>query len=78
MSSFSELLYPTNKDTNKILWTSNTAWHSWTNQLGYPRLQGNIPMLNTLTSEKQNSLLKAYFSVYGNSVDHVNQEWKPY
>lgn len=66
-----------NKDASKILWVSNTAWYTWSNQLGYPRPQGNIPMLLTLTPQKQDSLLRSYFSVYGNSVDHVNTEWKP-
>ncbi len=66
-----------NKDASKILWISNTAWYTWSNQIGYPRPQGNIPMLLTLKPQKQESLLRAYFSVYGNSADHVNKEWKP-
>jgi len=67
-----------NKDKYRILWKLNTAWYSWTNQLGYPRPQGNLPMLQTLTSQKQESLLRAYFSVNGNNVDSVNKEWMPY
>jgi hypothetical protein len=65
-------------DASKILWVSNTAWHTWTEQLGYPRPQGNIPMLLKLTPQKQDSLLRAYFSVRGDSADYANNEWMPY
>ncbi len=65
-------------DVSKILWVSNTAWHTWTNQLGYPRSQGNIPMLLALTPQKQDSLLRAYFSVRGDASDFANTEWMPY
>jgi hypothetical protein len=54
---------------NKILWVSNTAWYSWTDELGYPRPQGNIPMLvSGLRPYKQKSLLNAYLDVHANSV----------
>lgn len=66
-----------NENKNKILWTLNTDFYTWTNTLGYPRPQGNIPMILRLTPQKQNSLLNSYFSVYGNTVGHVNSEWKP-
>jgi len=65
-------------EASKILWKLNTSWCTWTDQLGYPRPQGNIPMLLTLTPHKQDSLLKAYFSVRGNAVDFANTEWMPY
>jgi hypothetical protein len=64
-------------EASKILWVSNTSWYTWTDKIGYPRPQGNIPMLLSLTPQKQDSLLRSYFSIYGNSVDHTNSEWKP-
>jgi hypothetical protein len=64
-----------NKEASKILWKLNTSWYTWTNQLGYQRPQ-QLPMLIMLTPQKQESLMRAYFSVYGNSADHVNTEWK--
>ena len=67
-----------NRDQYKILWTLNTSWYTWTNQLDYPRPQGKIPMLLSLTPQKQDSLLRAYYHVYGDSADHANQEWQPY
>jgi len=63
-------------DSNKILWINNSGWYTLTAQLGYPRPQGNLPMLNSLTPAKQNSLLHAYFSVRGDAADYANQEWK--
>lgn len=52
-----------NKDANKIIWISNTSWYTWTSDLGYPRPQGNLPMINSLKSYKQKSLVNAYFNV---------------
>ena len=54
--------YPVN-DASKILRAQNNSWGTLTNQLGYPRPQGNIPMNLALTPQKQNSLLNAYFNV---------------
>lgn len=62
----------------KILWKMNTQFSTWTEKLGYPRPQGNLPMLPFLTNQKQESLLRAYFSVYGDSADHAGKEWKAY
>ncbi len=61
----------------KIVWSQNTEWYSITKNIGYPRLQ-NLPMLNALTPEKQSSLVRAYQSVYGNSIDNISKEWKSY
>ena len=77
-TSSEEPISDINKDASKILWVSNTGWHTWTNQLGYPRPQGNIPMLLALTPQKQDSLLRAYFSVHGDAADYANTEWMPY
>ena len=77
-ASSEEPISQINIEASKILWVSNTAWHTWTNQLGYPRPQGNIPMLLALTPKKQDSLLRAYYHVYGDSADHANTEWAPY
>ena len=63
---------------NKILWTNNTQWYTITKEVQIPRPQGNIPMLNNLTIEKQDSLMCAYLSVNGNAVDKVNKEFVPY
>jgi hypothetical protein len=49
----------------KIMWKLNTNWYSWTNQLGYPRPQGNIPMMLKLTGNKQQLLMRAYDNVHG-------------
>jgi hypothetical protein len=54
------------KNYSKILWVSNTGWYTWTNNLGYPRPQGNLPMMLSLTPSKQQSLLKSYFDVLKN------------
>ena len=67
-----------NSMSHIILWTTSSGWYTWTKELGYPRPQGNLPMLQSLTPKKQQSLLNAYLSVNGNSVDHVNKEWMPY
>jgi len=76
--SSSEPFHEINKDQYRILWKLNTQFYTWTNDLGYPRPQGNIPMLLALTPQKQDSLLRAYFSVHGDNVEYANQDWKPY
>lgn len=76
-TSSSERVHFYYKANNKILWALNPKWYTETNKLGYPRPQGNIPMMQTLTTKKQESLLQSYNSVYGNSVDHIGN-WKPF
>ena len=63
---------------HKILWTTSSGWYTLTNIIGYPRPQGNIPMMNALVPRKQQSLLNADLSVHGDAADYANQEWMPY
>lgn len=50
---------PSPISTDKIYW----KWDNLTEQIGYPRLQGNVPMFETLTLERQNELNKDYNNV---------------
>ena len=49
-----------------IIFNSNTMWCDQTNNLGYPRPQGNLPMLNGLVPQKKKKLITAYYSVLNN------------
>lgn len=42
-------------------------WNVIQSQLGYPRPQGNIPMIKRLRKCKQDSLIKAYNDVLKNN-----------
>lgn len=53
----------TETDTNKIHWGISTEWYTLTNDIGYPRLQGKIPMFNSLTDKTKSYMLKQYLNV---------------
>lgn len=49
-------------DSCGIYWGISNGWSTETTKLGYPRPQ-NIPMIYSLTADKRQSLLKAYYSI---------------
>lgn len=51
---------------SKIIWGMSTQWYTITEQLGYPRPQGNLSMMNFLSESKQNSLMNSYLNVLKN------------
>jgi hypothetical protein len=54
----------TETESSKITWNISPEWNAWTNILGYPRLQGNLPNLETgLIPSARNELLNDYAKV---------------
>ncbi len=51
-------------DYSKIQWTYSSPWYTWTRDIGYPRLQGKVPMFGDLTASKQHELRMNYFNVH--------------
>lgn len=50
-------------DSAKIYWKSDPQWKTLTDDVGYPRPQGNIPMFGALVPQAQNNLMQRYMGV---------------
>lgn len=49
---------------NQVIWNYDiNGWKTLTEQLTYPRPQGNIPMFGALKESKQKKLEHGYFNV---------------
>ncbi len=76
--SSEEPIYKEPEIYSKILWTTNSGWYSLTKNAQYPRPQGNLPMMQFLVPQKQQSLLNAYMSVRGVDAFYNSSEWSSY
>lgn len=57
---------PKIQNIGPIIWSYPTQWHTITNQLTYPRPQGNLPMFGVLVPSVQSNLIDSYYSVLSN------------